>query len=34
MDQIEQIGDGLAGAMAEGDSLFASLQHRAFRGDL
>jgi type I restriction enzyme S subunit len=34
VDQVERIGMGLAAAIAEGDALCASLQHRAFRGEL
>ena len=34
MDQVRQIRNGLAAATAECDSLYASLQHSAFHGEL
>jgi len=34
ISQVERVAMGLAAAMAGSDGLFASLQHRAFRGEL
>jgi hypothetical protein len=34
MDQIQRLAKSLAAAVSECDSLFASLQHRAFRSQL